>query len=197
LYQLHVDDCDPAAAVGIRDELEKLVEEGKVRWYGWSTDDPERAEVFAAGPHCAAVQHMLNMGWDAPEMLSLCEKHDLASVNRSPLGMGMMTGKFSPETTFPKDDLRHGWDLKTGVYGPKNLRFLAQVKELLSAAGDTRTPTQAALTWILSRSPRTVPIPGFKTAKQTEENARVLDLEVFSKEIMDGIERIFERKGTS
>ncbi len=67
--------------------------EGLIRAYAWSTDDPARAAVFAEGPHCAAVQHALNVLQDAPEMLLLCERADLASVNRSPLAMGLLTGK--------------------------------------------------------------------------------------------------------
>jgi aryl-alcohol dehydrogenase-like predicted oxidoreductase len=193
LFQLHVDDCDPVVALEVREELEKLVNDGKIRWYGWSTDDFEQAEIFAGGAHCTAVQHTMHMGWDAPEMRPVCEAHDLASVTRSPLGMGILTGKFTPETTFHTDDVRHGWNLKTGVYGPKNLRCLAEVIDLFAKRGDTRTPAQIALTWILSRSPRTIPIPGFKTTTQVEDNVGVLEQGLFDDATMQEIDRIFGR----
>src|SRR5262249_13752636 len=52
LYLLHVNDYPLERARETRDALEKLVEQGKIRWYGWSTDDPDRARVFAEGPNC-------------------------------------------------------------------------------------------------------------------------------------------------
>ena len=54
LYQLHTGDLDFEAAMGARETLEQLVSEGLIRAYGWSTDDPTRAEVFAVGGHCVA-----------------------------------------------------------------------------------------------------------------------------------------------
>ena len=60
LYQFHVGDFDPKKADGVRDVLEGLVKEGKIRWYGWSTDNAEGARVFATGEHCAAIQQALN-----------------------------------------------------------------------------------------------------------------------------------------
>jgi aryl-alcohol dehydrogenase-like predicted oxidoreductase len=36
------------------------------------------------------------MSNDAPQILAICEEHDLASINRSPLGTGMLTGKITP-----------------------------------------------------------------------------------------------------
>ena len=48
------------------------------------------------------------------------------------------------------------------------------VREILTSNG--RTPAQGALAWIWARSDRTIPIPGFKTVTQAEENARALDL---------------------
>ncbi|CAM5656898.1 aldo/keto reductase [Streptomyces canarius] len=93
VYQLHISDADPARAAELRDACEEFVGEGLVRAYGWSTDDPARAAVFAEGPHCTAVQHALNVLQDAPELVALCERLELASVDRSPLAMGLLAGR--------------------------------------------------------------------------------------------------------
>lgn len=90
LYQLHLNDLDPERAAELRDLCEEFVGEGLIRAYAWSTDDPARAAVFAQGEHCTAVQHALNVLQDTPEMLSLCEELGLASINRSPLAMGLL-----------------------------------------------------------------------------------------------------------
>jgi len=65
LYQFHIGGYSPSKAARVRDMLEELVQEGKIRWYGWSTDNPEGARFFAQGKHCAAIQHELNVIDDA------------------------------------------------------------------------------------------------------------------------------------
>jgi aryl-alcohol dehydrogenase-like predicted oxidoreductase len=77
LSQLHLSDCDPAAAVNVRHALEELVAHGSIRCYASSTDDPERAAVFAEGAHCAAVQHELSVLHNAPEPHALCKAEEV------------------------------------------------------------------------------------------------------------------------
>ena len=197
LYQFHWGEYPAEKAGEVRDFLEKLVEEGKIRWYGWSTDNPEGARVFAQGPHCTAIQHWMNMnmaniniGHDRPQMLAICEEYDQASINRSPLVMGMMTGKFNIDTTFPEDDVRHSWDLRAGK-SPQNLQRIEAVRKMFADAGDPRTQAQIALAWIWTRSDRTIPIPGFKTVAQVKENIQAMEFGLLSKEQMNKIDEIF------
>ncbi|MFD5632325.1 aldo/keto reductase [Streptomyces sp. NPDC127072] len=174
LYQLHISDADPERAAELRDACEEFVREGLIRAYAWSTDDPGRAAVFAAGEHCAAVQHRLNVLQDAPELLALCEESDLASVNRSPLAMGLLTGKHAPGRTLGTGDIRSappawlpGFD--EGGADPDWLARVDALRSILTSNG--RTLAQGALAWLWARSPRTVPIPGFRSVAQAEENA--------------------------
>ena len=177
LYQFHLSDYDPAAAAEVRDVLEELVTEGKIRVYAWSTDDPERARVFAQGEHCAAVQHELSVFHDAPAMLELCETHGLASVNRSPLAMGLLSGKFTAESRLSADDVRGvapEWlrYFRDGRPAPEWLERVDAVREILTAGG--RSAAAGALAWILARSTRTIPIPGFRTVEQVEQDLAAL-----------------------
>ena len=193
LFQLHISDCAPDAALAIRAELEALVARGLIRSYAWSTDDPERAALFAEGEHCAAVQHALHVLADAPEMLELCERRGLASLNRSPLAMGLLTGKFGPDSTLPADDVRGqspAWlsYFADGRPSPQWLALLAELREVLTANGHTLA--QAALAWILARSPKTIPIPGARTAAQVRENAAVLELGPLTREQMERVARL-------
>jgi aryl-alcohol dehydrogenase-like predicted oxidoreductase len=175
LYQFHLGGYELEKAGEVRDTLESLARAGKIRTYGWSTDDPARAAFFAEGEHCTAVQHQLNAFEDAPEMLALCERLDLASVNRGPLAMGLLTGKFQPGSKLAENDVRGEkapeWMkyFQGGQPNPQFLKMLAAVREVLTSGG--RTLAQGALAWLWARSPKTVPIPGFKTVKQVEENA--------------------------
>ena len=62
--------------------------------YGWSTDFADRVEFFAGGAHCTAIQLQLNVLDDNPAVLAVCEEHNLAAINRGPLAMGLLTGKY-------------------------------------------------------------------------------------------------------
>jgi aryl-alcohol dehydrogenase-like predicted oxidoreductase len=172
--------------------LDPLVDEGKIRWYGWSTDNPEGARVFAQGQHCRAIQHVVNMAYEVPQILDICEEHNLASINRTPLGMGMLTGKFDRDTTFPEEDIRHSWSLQA-ERPAQHLQRVETVRKLFADAGDTRTTAQIALAWIWTRSDRTIPIPGFKTLAQVKENIQAMEFGLLSSEQMKKIDEIYER----
>ncbi len=186
LYQFHVGNYDLAAAATVRDVLEELVAAGKIRAYGWSTDDPERARLFAEGPHCTAIQQRLNMFEGNQQILALCEERDLASVNRGPLGMGLLTGKFTADSQLPPGDVRHGWNLREGERAERLVQ-LQRLREVLTSDG--RTLAQAALGWLWASSEKTVPIPGFKTVKQVEENAGAMRFGPLSARQMEQVQQ--------
>ncbi len=190
LYQFHQGNYPAEQAAPVRDTLEELVAEGKVRWYGWSTDDPDRARLFAQGPHCTAIQQRLSLFEGDPETLALCEQEDLASINRGPLAKGLLTGKFTHETTFPDDDVRApGWDLKAG----REAEWLDRLEKLRGVlTRDGRSLAQAALGWIWARSEVTIPIPGFKTVEQVEENVGAAEYGPLSAEQMAEIDAILK-----
>ncbi|WP_407564491.1 aldo/keto reductase [Streptomyces sp. 184] len=179
LYQLHISDADSEAAAHLREACEDFVREGLIRAYAWSTDDPGRAAVFAEGPHCAAVQHRLNVLEDAPEMLALCAERNLASVNRSPLAMGLLSGAYDAGSRVGAGDIRAtppAWLAYFGADGrvaPGWLPRIEAIRDILTSGG--RTLAQGALAWIWARSPHTVPIPGFRTVAQAAQNAGALD----------------------
>ncbi|MEV0882076.1 aldo/keto reductase [Micromonospora echinofusca] len=178
LYQLHLADLPVPRAEALVGTLEDLVTEGLIRAYGWSTDRPDRAAAFGQGArHATAVQHTLSVLRDAPALLAVCDKYDLASVNRAPLGMGLLSGKYTAGTTLPRDDVRGaapGWLewFRGGRPAPEWLRRVAAVRAALTADG--RTLAQGALGWLWARSARTVPIPGCRTVAQVAENAGAL-----------------------
>jgi aryl-alcohol dehydrogenase-like predicted oxidoreductase len=194
LYQLHVGDLPEEQVPEVLVTLEDLVNRGLIRAYGWSTDSPSRAAAFATGQHCAAVQHELNVLADAPEMLAACDTLGLASVNRSPLAMGLLTGKYSAGTNVPATDVRAAqpWVRYFADGRPAGpwLARLAAVRDVLTSDG--RTLVQGALCWLLGRSPRTVPIPGIRTVTQAEQNASVLTLAPLPGEQVAEIARLLD-----
>lgn len=190
LYQFHASQYDPALAGEVIDTLEELVEADKIRAYGWSTDDPARASLFAEGEHCAAIQQRLNIFEGSQEILALCETANLASINRGPLAMGLLTGKFSADSRLPDDDVRFDWDFREGEAAGR-LRQLEALRDILSSGG--RTLAQGALGWLWAKSDKTVPIPGFKTVAQVEENAGALNFGPLTAGQMSEIDKVLGR----
>jgi aryl-alcohol dehydrogenase-like predicted oxidoreductase len=156
LYQLHPGQLPLARAQEVAGTLEELVADGLIRTYGWSTDDPQRAKSFAGG-HCVAVQHELNVLTDDAGMLAVCGTFGLSSINRSPLAMGLLTGKYSAATQLPADDVRAAqpWVsyFTDGRPAPQWLARLDAIRDVLTSDG--RTLAQGALCWLLARSPLT------------------------------------------
>jgi len=189
LYLFHIRDYDLERAGEVCQTLETLAEEGKIRTYGWSTDDLERARFFAQGPHCTAIEHRLNIMMDAPDMLALCDEFDLASINRIPLAMGVLSDQWTPDTQLPEDDMRSKFlEVEEFLH---DLEKVQAMREVLTRDG--RSYVQAALGWIWARSPRTIPVPGFHTIEQAEEDALALRFGPLDEEQMAEVERLVGR----
>jgi len=197
LYQFHDNGFPPEQAGPVRDTLEILLAEGKIRAYGWSTDFPKSAEFFAAGEHCAAIQLQLNVLDDNSEVIEICERHNLAAINRGPLAMGLLTGKYVAGVKPSIDDVRGEkspeWMkyFKDGQANPEFMQKVEAVREILTSGG--RTLSQGALAWLWGRSEMTLPIPGFRTVKQVEENSRAMQFGPLTPAQMQEIEQILER----
>jgi aryl-alcohol dehydrogenase-like predicted oxidoreductase len=197
LYQFHLGGYDIERAEEVIETLEELVAAGKIRSYGWSTDDPERARVFARGEHCASIQHQMNVLAGRTPALPVCEEMDLASINRGPLAMGLLSGKYDRQSELPANDVR-------GKNAPAWMRYFSggrpseefmdrfdKIREILKSNG--RTLVQGALAWLWGISDRTVPIPGFKTVAQVEENAAAMTYAPLDAESIDRIDALLER----
>ncbi|QOV38741.1 aldo/keto reductase [Streptomyces ferrugineus] len=197
LYQLHLSDADPERAAELRDTCEEFVREGLIRAYAWSTDDPARAAVFAQGEHCAAVQHMANVFQDAPRMFELCAELGLASINRSPLAMGLLTGGRRSGQALEAGDIRSrppewlkGFEQGSGA-APDWVARVDALKEVLTSEG--RTLGQGALAWLWARSPQAVPIPGFRSVAQAEQNAGAIGKGPLTARQLTEVDRILGR----
>ena len=193
LFQFHINGHPPTLAEDLVAVCEDLVAEGLIRAYGWSTDFPESAEVFAKGPHCAAVQHQFNVLSDNRPMLDLCERHDLASLNRGPLAMGLLSDRVTAQTTFAPDTVRGSapewlaW-FADGRAVPEFLARRDSVRDILTSDG--RTVAQGALGYIWARSGRTIPLPGCRTVAQVVESAGALRLGPLTGAQVEEIDRI-------
>jgi len=178
VHLLHVAGVDQGLIPDVIGALEALVADGLIRSYGWSTDDVERARLLAARPNCAALEIQLNVLSDAPEMLAVLEEQQQPALIRSPLAMGLLGGRVERSTTLAADDVRgiapawRTW-FREGRPAPEFLDRVDAIRGILTENG--RTIAQGALGWLWARSPWVIPIPGFRTPAQVEQNAAARD----------------------
>jgi aryl-alcohol dehydrogenase-like predicted oxidoreductase len=179
IYHLHIGDLPLDQAAVAADTLDALCKEGLIRHYGWSTDNPVCAGAFADRPAASAVQFDMNVFEDAPQIIEVCEAHNLAGIIRLPLAMGFLTGKYSPTSRLPGDDIRSKpptwlrYFEEGGSAAAEWFTALEAVREILTSNG--RTLAQGALAWVWARSTCTIPIPGVRTIAQVEENAGAIE----------------------
>lgn len=209
LFQLQVEFLPIDEALAAFALAEDLRREGKIRYFSWSTNHPERMAAIAGRAGVETAQFDMNLFQDAPAMLRVCATHNLTAVARLPLAMGFLTGKFTPQTVLPADDVRTNTHYDAEGHGPGKPRFwlrmfapgggaapewsarLDAVREIVTVGG--RTLAQGALGWIWARDDRTFAIPGARTVAQLEENVRALEHGPLPPDSMAEIERILDR----
>jgi aryl-alcohol dehydrogenase-like predicted oxidoreductase len=197
LYHLHIGELPLDQATVVADTLDDLCREGLIRHYGWSTDSPACAAAFADRPSATAVQFDMNVFEDAPDVVGVCEAHNFAGIVRLPLAMGFLTGKYSPTSQLPTDDIRSkppAWlryFKEGGSASQEWLSTLDGINQILTSKG--RTLAQGALAWIWARSGCAIPIPGVRTVQQVEENVGAVEFGPLTSDQMVEISRLLGR----
>jgi aryl-alcohol dehydrogenase-like predicted oxidoreductase len=174
IYQCHVG-WDENVEVFV-EAFHDLRRQGKILFFGVSTDDFQHAVHF---DQAAGGMDVLQLGYSMiyrrPESdaLPYCQAHDIGVLARSSLGMGKLTGKMTPDTTFTEGDVRRVW-LKPERY-EKFVTDLAIANRLRPLTSATRSLPQLALQFVLAHPAVTLSIPGAKRPEQVEENVRASD----------------------
>ncbi len=177
LYQLHLGALSVPVVEDVIEALEGLLRDGKIRTYGWSTDTVDNASRFAVLEHCSAIQYQLNLFYENAEIAHICDEEGVAGLIRGPLAMGTLTGKYNSAAPLAQSDVR-GRNIewvpyfKDGKMTPEFAGKVDAAKEVLTSGG--RTLAQGALAWLWARSASAIPIPGFKSVAQVEENIGAL-----------------------
>ncbi|WP_298972546.1 aldo/keto reductase [uncultured Roseobacter sp.] len=196
LMLLHQNGLAVDRAEAVFDEMEKARAAGKIRSYGWSTDFAESASALAKRKHFTAVQHAMNVFVDAPDMQQVADRHDLTALIRSPLAMGLLSGKYGKNDAVSADDIRATDNLMIRYFegakaNPAFLTQLEKVRELLMSDG--RSLVQGAICWLWAKNDRNVPIPGARTVEQITGIAGALAFGPLPELVMAEIEQAIER----
>ena len=197
LVHLHLNSLPIDDAAGVFDTLDILRAAGKINVVGWSTDYPDRAAAFAGRDGFVSIQHAMNVFFRADALVPVIERHGLLSINRSPLAMGVLSGKYGKNSHIGTGDVRSisaQWldYFKDGHVAPAYVERLDTVRDLLQSDG--RTLVQGALAWLWARTPNSLPIPGFRTESQVRELAGALEKGPLSAFVMNEIEHAIKRE---
>jgi len=174
LLQFHVWDDSWTDESEFRETVEKLKQDGWIRFFGLSLNrwQPENGIKALATGLVDVVQVIYNIFDQAPEdeLFPVCQKLDIGVIARVPLDEGSLGGKLTPETRFPKDDWRAGY------FGPDNLReTLARVDKLKPELPKGMNLPEMALRFILSNATVSTTIAGMRKPDHVRQNIRVSD----------------------
>lgn len=179
LVQLH---CPPTAVIeddATYDALDALVADGAIAAYGVSVETTAQALAAIARPNVTNVQIIFNPFRLKPldEVLPAAEAAGVAIFARVPLASGLLSGRYTAQTTFAADDHRtynrHGeafdrGETFSGVDFETGIRAANELSE--SLPGGVSLPA-ATLAWIASRPGVTSVIPGARNVQQAQSNA--------------------------
>ena len=196
LMLLHLNDLEIAKAEALFDEMDKAVTQGKLRAYGWSTDFTKSALAMAKRENFAAVEHAMNLFFDASRIQTALHDQHLAAFIRSPLAMGVLSGKYDTTTSLPENDIRASgaeWMeyYQDGSPNPELLQKMDAVRDILTSDG--RSLVQGALCWIWAKNPANIPVPGARTPEQIEGLAGALAHGPLTPSQMTEIEMLIDR----
>lgn len=167
LHQLHnpsLEKIKQGEAVGA---LEKLKEEGKIRFIGISVHTEEEAFAAMEDPRIDTLQLVFNLLDQrmAEKVFQTAKEKNIGIIAREPLASGLLTGKYKSGHKFAKTDHRNRWmpeklDL--------DLKKIEKFRQILST--ERLSLTRAALEFVLDFDAVSTVIPGAKTPEQAREN---------------------------
>jgi aryl-alcohol dehydrogenase-like predicted oxidoreductase len=204
LVQLH---CPPSAVIdddATWEALDTLVQEGAIASYGVSVETCAQALSAIARPHLATVQIIVNAFRLKPldEVLPAAAEAGVGIIARVPLASGLLSGKYTRETTFADDDHRSynrdgsAFDVGetfSGVDYETGLTAAAEFTDLVgSEAPADVTPAQAAIAWLWQQPGITTVIPGARNLDQARSNAGAGLVAPLGRSFEDGVRRIYD-----
>jgi len=191
LLQLH---CVPAEVLRkgeIFDWLRQLKQEGLIKEFGASVETVEEGQLCMEQDGLLSLQVIFNIFRQklVSELLPQANSRGVGIIVRLPLASGLLSGKFTKNTTFAKTDHRNynrdgqffnvgetfaGLPFETGV------ELAEMIKEVLP---DGMSMVQLALRWILDHDAVSVMIPGASSPEQAAENAAISEIPPLSADL--------------
>src|SRR6476659_5241280 len=183
LVQLHCPPTEVYSSAQVYDALDALVAEQRIAAYGVSVETVDEA-LTAIARSVASVQIILNAFRQKPleKVLPAAIEADVGILARVPLASGLLSGRYTHDTTFAGTDHRsynrHGdaFDVGETFSGVDYTTGLEAVRRLTPLTPPGATMAQFALRWILDQPGVSVVIPGARNPEQARGNAAAAGL---------------------
>jgi aryl-alcohol dehydrogenase-like predicted oxidoreductase len=202
LVQLH---CPPSVVYQtdeVYDALDTLVAEQRVAAYGVSVEKVSEALDAIARPGVASVQIILNAFRQKPleQVLPAAARAGVGILARVPLASGLLSGRYTHETTFAADDHRtfnrHGesFDVGETFAGVDFDTGVDAAREFSALAPSGATAAQTALRWIIDQPAVTSVIPGARNIEQARGNAAAAALPPLDAATLAAIAELYDER---
>jgi aryl-alcohol dehydrogenase-like predicted oxidoreductase len=185
LQQFHVWNDKWAEEDEWQEAVQKLKDDGKVRFFGISINDhqPENGIETGKTGLIDSFQVIFNLFDQSPadKLVPFCKQNNIAIIARVPFDEGSLTGTITPETEFPRGDFRNNYfrgDRKQEVY-KRVQRIWEDVK------GETDSMPEAALRYLISFPEVTSVIPGMRKEKNLIANVDSIQKGALSDELLE------------
>lgn len=200
LIQLHCPPTEVYYRPEIFDVFDRLKDEGKIQQLGVSVEKVEEGLKAIEFPNVQTVQIIFNMFRQRPADLFFAEasRRQIGVIVRVPLASGLLTGKFSANTTFSAEDHRNfnrqgeafdkgetfsGVDYETGLAAVEALRAVF--------SGDTNLAPDA-LRWILTFDAVSCIIPGASKPDQLSSNLEAIHRPAPTETQLEAVRAIYD-----
>ena len=176
LLQLHVWDRGWVGRGDWVETVERLKADGKIRFFGVSINDhePDAALPLVESGVADSLQLIYNVFDQSPadELFPAAQAANVGVIARVPFDEGGLTGKITPETTFPEGDFRTGY-----FAGGRKEEVWERVNAIASdlGVGLDRLP-EIALRFCISHPAVSTVIPGMRSTRNVEANAAAVEL---------------------
>jgi 1-deoxyxylulose-5-phosphate synthase len=183
LYQCHRYDSNTPLEETM-EALSEVVRQGKVRYLGFSEWSPEQIqaalELSPPSEKFVSSQPQYSILWRViePGVIPLCSANGISQIVWSPLGQGVLTGKYKPGEP-PPADTRMGNEMGWAMDRFRSDVVLEAVQRLRPIAeGLAITMAQLALAWVLRERNVASAIIGASRPQQVEDNAAASGIEL-------------------
>lgn len=200
LIQLHCPPTDVYYRPEIFELFDRLKEEGKIANLGVSVEKVEEAQKAILYPNVKTVQIIFNMFRMRPreDFFARAMAAGVGIIVRVPLASGLLSGKFTKETTFAKEDHRNfnrdgaAFDKGETFSGVPYDIGLDAVEAIRKVLPEGVTPAQAAIRWVLDHPAVSTVIPGASRPEQVASNIAVSDMAPLPPEVHDRIDEVYD-----
>ena len=198
LLQMHCPPTEVYSSDHTFDMLDHLVSKGKIQHYGFSVQTVDEALACIKRPNTKSIQVIFNIFRQKPaeKLFEIAKEKKVAIIVRVPLASGLLTGKFSKDSSFAPDDHRNyningdAFDVGETFSGVNFNKALDAVEDLKNILPTEITLSQLSLRWILMHDAVSVVIPGAKNKDHVNLNTSSSNINDISS-LMDKISNIY------